>query len=786
MKNYLDLVPISARAHGKQNRMAIFCIVLAVFLVTVIFGMADMFIRSQVLQTEKEYGAWHINLRKISDGQAAQIAAQPDVACVSSYGVLNYHGENGYTLGGKDVVLCGSDACFLTKMQPGMICEGDFPKTTQEALVSQNARDEIGLSLGDAVTVETGDGGALTFTVSGFLQNAAKLLSEDSYGLFLSTEGFRNIYPNPAGSAPSDYNSVFFVQFSDTGNVQSSIGNIRQTLGIPAEQISENTQLLALLGQGSHSFTLQIYAAAAVLFVLVLIAGILMIASSLNSNVAGRTQFFGMLRCIGATKKQVRKLVRREALCWCAFAIPIGVLSGVVLIWGLCFVLRTLSPDYFSEMPALSISWPSILAGCVLGLLTVLSASRAPAKRASKASPLNAVSGNTSDMQSSCKAANTDRCKVDVALGIEHAWESKKNYILMSGSFALSIILFLSFSVTIGFMKHALNSLDPWTPDLSVSSRSDEMLIPASMLETLQSNPAVKRAYGRMAASDLPATANEKPILVHLISYEANQFAWAKKYSLSGSVDNVREQAGTGMIVYNAHSAVSLGDTVTLHIGGQAKEIEIAGALSDSPFRVGDDGVIVICSEETLRLLTGIHAYAVVDIQLAKSATDADVDMIRSVAGSAYTFSDERLGNRSVQGSYYSFGLFLYGFLALIALVTVCNIVNSIAMSAAARTRQYGVLRAVGLSAKQLARMIIAEATAYAVTGSIVGTGIGLALNQLLFSKLVSFNWGDAWRFPTGELLIILAVIALSVALAVRKPIQAIRRASIVDIIGAL
>lgn len=786
MKSYLELVPISAKAHRKQNKMSIFCIVLAVFLVTVIFGMADMFIRSQILQTEKEYGAWHISLREISDEQAAQIASRSDVACISSYGVLNYRGDDGYILGGKDVAICGSDECLLTQMQPDTTVTGSFPKTSQQALVTENTRDAMALSIGDPITVTTADGKELTFAVSGFMSNTAKLMSEDSYGLFLSTEGFRSIYPNPEGSAPTDYNSVFFVQFSNTGNVQKIIENICQSLSISSEQVSENAQLLALLGQGSNSFTLQIYAAAAVLFILVLIAGILMIASSLNSNVAGRTQFFGMMRCIGATKKQVKKLVRREALIWCAIAIPVGVAAGIILIWGLCLVLRILSPDYFGEMPALAISWPSIAAGCVLGFLTVLLASRTPARRASMVSPLAAASGNATDLQSASKAANTKLFKIDTALGVQHARESKKNYMLMSGSFALSIMLFLSFSVTIGFMKHALNSLDPWTPDLSVSSESDDALIPVSVLDGLKANPVVKKAYGRMAASELPATVNGKTISVHLISYEENQFNWAEDYLLSGSVDRVQLETGTGMIVYDSQSIVALGDTVELDVGGQKTKIEITGTLSDSPFRAGDDGIIIICSEETLRLLTGINDYAVIDMQLDKSATDTDVAAIRNYVGSGYTFSDERLNNSSVQGSYYSFGLFIYGFLALIALVTVFNIVNSIAMSVSARTKQYGVFRAVGLSGNQLARMIISEATAYAVTGSVFGTVIGLALNYLLFSKLVSFNWGDAWSFPLSELLIILAVIVVSVILAVHRPIKRIREASIVESISAL
>ena len=75
---------------------------------------------------------------------------------------------------------------------------------------------------------------------------------------------------------------------------------------------------------------LQVYAVAAILFILVLIAGVLMITSSMNSNVAQRTEFFGMVRCIGTTPKQVMRLVRKEALNWCRFAIPLGDRKSVV------------------------------------------------------------------------------------------------------------------------------------------------------------------------------------------------------------------------------------------------------------------------------------------------------------------------------------------------------------------------------------------------------------------------------------------------------------------------
>ena len=180
---------------------------------------------------------------------------------------------------------------------------------------------------------------------------------------------------------PTDYPTVYYVQFASTLNVQSEIENLKSQCGLSGDQVSENTKLLGLLGQSTSSFMIQVYAAAAVLFVLVLFAGIMMIASSLNSNVAQRTEFFGLMRCVGATPKQVMRLVRKEALTWCKSAIPIGVVTGIAVIWMLCFILRLLSPEYFGAMPLFSTSFPSIIAGVVVGLLRVLMADRTPAKK---------------------------------------------------------------------------------------------------------------------------------------------------------------------------------------------------------------------------------------------------------------------------------------------------------------------------------------------------------------------------------------------------------------------
>lgn len=801
MKNYLELVPLYAKAHRKQNRMSIFCIFLSVFLVTAIFGMADMYIRSQLLKTKLEDGNWHIALNDISDAEAKLIAARPEVNVLSCYGTLNYQLDMGYQIAGKDVVVCGSDAAFLEEIYVNSISEGAFPQTEHEVLVSGNIKTELGLDIGSPILIQDSAGIEYLYFISGFANDLPMILSKDIYGVFMNTATFRTFYPNVTDGTPNDYDSCFFVQFHNHHTIRKTINDIKTQFQLSDAQVHEQAMLLGLLGQSDEGnlFMIMIYTAAAVLSALVLLAGVLMIAGSLNSDIVGRTQFFGMLRCVGATPSQIMRLVHREALSLCTFAIPASVLTGMVLIWILCAILRILSPMYFATMPAFAVSLPSIAAGVIIGILTVLLASRAPAKRASKASPLAAVTGSANLITPVRSAANTTFCKVDIALGIHHAIASRKNLLLVAASFALSIILFLSFSTTIDFMKHAVKALKPWTPDLSIISKTinenntinknstANCTVDRALISALQENPAVKRVYGRMFADHLPTVTNGRKDTAMLISYDEQQFYWTKKYLLNGSIKEVQNHPATALIVsapqYNNHTKIQTGDTVALTINGKITEIVITGMVSECPFNTSD-GDILLCSEDTFRQLTGAENYTIIDIQLTRNAVDTDVDTLRGLVGTKYTFSDQRMNNQSVLGANYSFKLFLYGFLFLIAMVTLCNIINCVAMSVEAHMKQYGGLRAIGMSDHQLEKMIIAETVSYAVTGGFFGTMLGLFLNKKLYETLVTYRWNDPWQLPITELCIILILVILAVVLAVYSPVKKIRAMSIVETIS--
>ena len=529
----------------------------------------------------------------------------------------------------------------------------------------------------------------------------------------------------------------------------------------------------------------QIYQVAFILSVIVMLTCILMISSSLNSNVAERTEFFGMLRCLGATKRQIMRFVRLEGLYWCKTAIPIGIIFSVVIVWILSAAMRVINPQWFSSMPILGISWISVIASILLGLLTVLLAARSPAKRAAKVSPLTAVSGNAGQTASFRKAANTTAFKIETALGIHHAKAKKKNYILMTGAFAVCITLFLTFSTLVDFMKNAF--VPPiYTPELSIASETNACSIFNELLEQIKQNDVVKRAYGRMFAYEVPAENNGKNYNANLISYEENQFRWAADSLIAGSIETVMQQENQVLFVQTGNIDVQVGDNISLTINNRPQIVTVAGILSDSPLARVEGTETFFCSEATFTALTGETGYTIIDIQFENNASSEDVKAIESIfSNGGVIFSDSLSQIQQQRNLYHTFAILVYGFLSIIVAITIFHIMNTISMGAATKMKEYGAMRAIGMSNRQLVKMIIAEAGTYAINGVIWGCIIGLPMHWIIYVSLITNIWRTAWSVPFIPLILIIAIVLSASLLAVREPAKRLQRMSIVENISA-
>lgn len=778
MRSYLSLIPISAKVRKRQNRMTILCIVISVFLVTAVFSMADMAIRMETSNRIEKDGSWHLLLRNISASTANEISKRNDVAAFSPYGNLNSSIDQNYFVGGKQAAICGAEK-DLAKMLPGFR-NNTYP-SDDEVIVTSNILDTMNVTIGDSITLTMPNGNTKSLKIVGFNQDTAVASQYDAMVLFTNLKTFADIQSQNEKAEGFQY----YLQFKNYTNLRKAITEIKEQYGLPDSSVGENAYILAMSLSSDNSYILGLYTVAAVLAVMVLLAGIFMIAASLNSSVLQRTSFYGMLRCLGASKGQVMKLVRLEALNWCKTAIPAGAALGIAATWMLCLIMHIWVGWEFKALPLWQISPMGILCGGISGFVTVWMASAAPAKKASKVSPIAAVSGNTERIPSGKASSHLgSRGRVDISLGISHAVSTKKSLILMTGSFALSIILFLCFSVLLGWIGTALNSLKSYTPDISLYCAAEENGLSRNLPADLQSLPGVKRAFGRMHQV-LPAAYEGKQGHIDLISYDETQFRWAKADLVDGDLPKDSDDGAFYVLsVFDKSNSLKVGDTITL----DGAELTVSGVLNDSPFDASDSPTI-ICTEETFQKLTQKQTYKVIDIQLVKKASDSDVAGLRSLVnapGMDIQFSDRREGNQMVNSTYWAFTLFVYAFLAVIVLITVLNIVNSISLSVSARKKQYGIMRAVGMDEGQILRMITAEAATYGVIGLIVGCAAGLPLYRYLYTLMITHYFGIESPIPWACLIICFGITVFSVCIAVHTPAKRINNMAITETINEL
>ena len=773
MRSYLSLAGISAKAHRKSSRVTQLCIMIAVVLVISVFSMVDFEYMHMTEKLVRDHGNWHIALNHVPKEEAESVWNEADVKAACWYDTFNYRLDQPICLDGRPICIIGTEESFFTDFWKDMLTEGRFPQNGSEALLNQNAENILGCRVGDAVVIQT-PAGEYSYTVCGFVSDTSYSLARDALIAVLDyTEMGRMAEAN--GQARE---MQYYIQFKQSLSIKKTIANLKASHGWTDENVAENAALLGIMGMSTDNYIVGLYGVAAILVVIVVLAGIMMISGSLNAGVAQRTEYYGMLRCIGAGKRQVKRLVRREALHWLLLAIPAGAVISTLICWVICAVLAYGIGGEWAGMPVGRISWIGIGIGVLVGTITVILAAAAPAKRAAAVSPIAAVSGSGDGQNAGM--AKLGKAPVPIALGVYHVFAKKKNLILMTASFALSIILFLTFSVMITWIENALTTNKPYSPDISLYYSDYSAGLGSDLADDLRGIAGVKHVYGRMHR--LTEVENcEKANKIDLISYDEIQFAWARADLLHGDIEAAANETGKVIIAFEKGTAFELGDTMDVN----GKTLTVAALLSDSPFSAGSNPT-VICSEETFSEIFGACNYSVIDLQLKKGYGDETVADIRSIVDDKVILSDRREGNTETNSTYLAFSVLVYGFLAMVAMITVFHIINSISMSVIARQRQYGMMRAIGMDSSQLRQMITAESLGYGISGCLVGCAAGLPLHAWFYRATISNYWGIAWQIPWPQLLIIIGVVLCSAFVAARGPVRRIMSRPVTEAVGSL
>ena len=806
MKKYHEMTPKYLSAHKKNTRLTLISVMIAVALVTTIFSMLDVFIRFEKQQIISDCGDYHIMIDDITDKESAAISGRIDVDAAIIFGQIDDAKMNG-----KEVVIATGDEAVSNIFTSGFnhydVLEGTYPKTANEVVVEQWTAKRDGLRINDTVEITLDDRSEI-FQISGICADCSSTKAEGVIGLFMPITGQYTLAP--------DMESDLIIRFKDNVKITNAENDIMQTLDIAEDRIGRNERLLAFSGESKNDTVMSIYAAGAVLFIIVLAAGVMMIYNTFNISVINRVHQFGLLRCIGASKKQIKRLVKSEGRFIALRAIPVGVAAGILISFICSAILKFYNSSFFADVSLFYISIIGIIAGIAVGMLTVFIASLVPAKKAAHVSPVNAVSGlgEIKALGKQKKGVLTDIFHVETALGIRNAGAKKRTLVLMSASIAISIVLFLGFQVLINLMYSSMRTNKAYTPDIELVSESrldDELMTELASLE------GVNHVYGRMFShvdavfdasrltdiynaevGDVAVKADgtfEAPEQSWLISYDKQQLKWAKTDRYAGTLSEEKLNEGNGIIavvmnIRDGHSmetaSLALGDTVTIETISGPREYTVMGILRKVPFSDTSLNLTTfITTERLFSEITGESAYDVIDAQLRNRNQEQTIAKINGMIGADVDFLDARQRNAEVSQAFLTMAIFLYGFVIIIALISLLNIVNTMQTSVSSKTRYLGVMRAIGMSGKQLNRMVAAEAGTYGLVGCVSGIILGILLQILLINK-VMVNAHMIWTFPMAQVIIIFIIILLITLLATIRPIREIKDKGISEIIGFL
>ncbi len=414
-------------------------------------------------------GDWHGSALNADAQTEQKLSEDKSVSSLVSAQQIGYAKAEGSINENKPYLfLLGASRDFMMSM-PVHITSGRCPASQNEVILPSHLYENGGIfyKLGDTLTLDIGhrslDGSPLSQQTPFFVYTGDGG-SEPTGELFTPTE--RRIYtvvgfyerPNFEPYTAPGYTLITLEDYSSSArpcDVYFKMENPKDIYTFMKDNNIEGQQNYEVLMYYGVSFfdgfSLVINSLAAIVIVLIMFGSIALIYNAFSISVSERTRQFGLLSSVGATKKQLRKMVMSESLAVSLVGIPLGIISGLI---GIFITLSALSVKFqsigFSVPMKFSVSPLSIVIGCVISLLTVLLSAWIPARRATKVSAIEAIRQNR-DISAAAIPYKTPSLVYRIfgfsgMLGQKHYKRSRKKYRATVLSLFMSIVLFVSAS----------------------------------------------------------------------------------------------------------------------------------------------------------------------------------------------------------------------------------------------------------------------------------------------------------------------------------------------------
>lgn len=474
IKNYLQITPKYLKIQRKRTLLTIIGIVLSTALIVAVGTLGLSFWDKQYKEIMKNEGAYQVSISSNSKTNSEKVKNNVSVLEAGTVVELGTGGKNlvddekSILTDAKEFDPNGYKICAYDKktleMWPILLAEGRLPKSSDEIIIGNETLPYLKgkINLGDKISMDmstNNDSKSKTYTVVGFL--------DSNLNFSRRMEGV-TFYDANSDLGNAKYTT--YISFKNSGNVREATRKLLDDLGDSSGnsiKVSYNEKVLRFLLQSDNNgYNIALISGCIFLGLLVVFAMSAVIYNIFNIALLERISQFGLLRCIGATEKQIRKLVFKEATILGTIGIPIGILVGTFAIKVLLSVLAIIVPNLPYGQLKLIISPYIIFISVILSLISIYIAAFGPARKAGKTSPLDAIR-NTGNLGKEKFKGIASGKLVKKLLGAE-GWIARKNlgrnrkrFSITVFSMVISIVLLIVFSSIIDLTyKTGINDSD--------------------------------------------------------------------------------------------------------------------------------------------------------------------------------------------------------------------------------------------------------------------------------------------------------------------------------------
>lgn len=620
----------------------------------------------------------------------------------------------------------------------------------------------------------------------------------------------------------------------------ASVLNLYQTEEEKENGISYNNSLLMYEGvNGGEGFNTMILSVCGILILVIAIGSIIVIYNSFAISVSERKKQFGMLASIGATKKQIKKMVLFEGLMVGTIGIPLGILSGILGIWATLKVVDGLIGPMFASTGLdahfeLVISYISLIIAIILIALTIYLSVFIPARKASKISPIEAIRGS-GDIKIKAKKVRTPKFLrkiygIEGDMALKNLKRSRKRYRTTVISLTISIVLFLTFNGFVSYMFEGFDALYatvPYDYELSiVTDKEEEILNDLSNAKCTNKIVSNKMIMGAIKLNNSNIDSRFKELIpdndtmksmykyengegvvhTYVVSLDNNSYKdYLKQINQEELSDNscVLVNYVDGLYMYKAQFNIfnyAENDKVDISIGNDddaanSKELTIAKVTQVASYGVPtiSGAAIVVVNDNTFKEIKAIKdaSYGVetpgeITVMIEADNISSLEENISNIMNNhkiehynGYSIKDEM---QLMNNLKLIIQIFLYGFIILISLIGVSNIFNTITTNVALRRREFANLKSIGMTDKAFNKMMNLECLFYGTKALLFGLPIGCIMCYLL-SKAFSNEIMFMFKMPWSSIAIVIVAVYAIVFMTMKYAKNKIKKDNIIDVL---